>query len=161
MIIIQNTIKSTKLPSEQWLRLTSNKILFILKKLTIIKANELQSDIVIRIVDIDEITQLNHKYRGKNTPTNILSFPNTLTNDILTHITKQLTSSLGDLVVCFVVIEDEANKYNKTIPQHLTHILTHGILHLLEYDHITDKQAQQMQDIEIKVLVELDIPNPY
>ncbi len=161
MVIIQNTIKSTIIPSNKWLQVTTNKILASLKRLAIIKASELNSDIVVRIVDIDEITKLNYKYRNKNSPTNILSFPNTTINDIPVQIQTQLSPSLGDLVICFAIALNEAKKANKTTTQHLTHLLIHGILHLLTYDHITDNDAKQMQNIETKVLTELGIANPY
>ena len=113
-----------------------------------------ESELVIRIVDIEESTELNEHYRQKTGPTNILSFP----FEAPEHIELDL---LGDLVVCASVLEKEALEQQKTLHDHWAHIIIHGVLHLLGYDHIEDDQAQIMEAKEIQLLKELNITNPY
>jgi probable rRNA maturation factor len=117
--------------------------------------NRLQeAELTIRIVDEAEITQLNADYRDKNTATNILSFP----ADLPEHIELPL---LGDLVICASVIEQEAHEQHKNIQDHWAHIVIHGTLHLLGYDHIEDVDAATMEALEIELLSNFNISNPY
>ena len=112
------------------------------------------TEISIRIVDETEMTHLNRLYRGQDKPTNVLSFP----ADIPSELELPL---LGDIVICASVIEAEAKQQNKTEIAHWAHMLVHGTLHLLGYDHLEDSQATQMEDLEISILQKLGYTNPY
>lgn len=112
------------------------------------------TEIVVRIVDEQESAQLNQQYRHKQGATNILSFP----ADIPEGIGLSL---LGDLVVCAPVVEKEAMTQQKPLLDHWAHIIVHGVLHLLGYDHIDDADAEIMEDKEINILQTLNINNPY
>ncbi len=112
------------------------------------------SEIVIRIVDEQEMTQFNEQYRKKKGATNILSFP----FDAPEGIESQL---LGDLLVCAPIIEKQAIQQNKTIEDHWAHMIVHGILHLIGYDHINDAEAEEMEALEVKLLKTIKIKNPY
>lgn len=111
-------------------------------------------EIVVRIVDEQESADLNERYRHKQGPTNILSFP----IDIPEGIDLNL---LGDLVICAPVLEKEALTQHKSLPDHWAHIVVHGVLHLLGYDHIEDDEAEVMENKEILILNKLNIKNPY
>jgi len=112
------------------------------------------TEIVVRIVDEQESAELNEQYRHKQGPTNILSFPVEIPDGIDLDL-------LGDLVVCAPVLEQEALQQNKVLAHHWAHIIIHGVLHLLGYDHLDDEQADDMETKEITLLQQLNIPNPY
>ena len=111
-------------------------------------------EITIRIVDEMESQHLNHEYRGKDKPTNVLSFP----FDAPPGVELEL---LGDLVICRQVVEREAKEQEKDLFAHWAHMVVHGSLHLLGYDHIQDDEAEEMEAIEISVLNALGFENPY
>ncbi len=113
-----------------------------------------QAEITIRLVDEAESQQLNHTYRGKDKPTNVLSFPFEAPPGIELPL-------LGDLVICVQVVEQEAKEQNKQLDHHWAHMVVHGVLHLLGYDHIHDQDAEEMEDLERQLLASLDIPDPY
>jgi probable rRNA maturation factor len=114
------------------------------------------SEIVLRIVDEAESAALNQQYRHKAGSTNILSFPSDLPEDV------ELDADwLGDLVVCAPVLAREAQEQHKRLHDHWAHIVIHGILHLLGYDHIEPEDAEAMEALEIRILQQLDINNPY
>lgn len=113
-----------------------------------------ETEIVIRIVDEAESQALNEQYRHKQGPTNILSFP----VDVPEGIELDL---LGDLVVCSPIIAKEADEQHKPLHDHWAHIIIHGVLHLLGYDHIDDREAEEMEALEIALLEKLHIANPY
>jgi probable rRNA maturation factor len=112
------------------------------------------TEIVVRIVDVHESAQLNKQYRHKPGPTNILSFPVEVPEGIELNL-------LGDLVVCAPVVEREAIEQQKLLTHHWAHIIIHGVLHLLGYDHIEDDEAEIMENKEINILQTLNITNPY
>jgi probable rRNA maturation factor len=111
-------------------------------------------ELTIRLVNIDESQQLNSQYRQKDKPTNVLSFPFEVPDGIELNL-------LGDLVVCMQVVEQEAKEQNKKLFDHWAHMIIHGCLHLLGYDHINDADADEMEALEIKILANLSINNPY
>ena len=111
-------------------------------------------ELSIRLVDETESAKLNNDYRGKNYPTNVLSFP-------FESPVPLEPVLLGDLVLCVPVVEREAAEQEKTINDHWAHLIVHGCLHLLGYDHIEDDEAELMESLEIKILQKLDINNPY
>ena len=108
------------------------------------------AEITIRIVSINESKLLNKKFRKKNNPTNVLSF--------LIDDSEKL---LGDLVLCHDVIRNEARLQKKLIKNHYSHLILHGFLHLIGYDHINEVDQKIMEKKEIQVLKELNIENPY
>lgn len=112
------------------------------------------SEMTIRIVDAEESQTLNNTYRGKDKPTNVLSFPADLPDEVNIPL-------LGDLVVCAQIVSDEANSQGKTIHVHWAHMVIHGTLHLLGYDHEDDDDAHIMENLEISLLDSLGFPNPY
>lgn len=114
------------------------------------------TEIVVRIVDEAESAELNHDYRGKQGPTNILSFPFEAPD-----IPGFESELLGDLVVCAPVLAKEAIEQGKPLSNHWAHIIIHGVLHLLGYDHIDEAEAEAMESQEIAILAKLEIPNPY
>lgn len=111
-------------------------------------------ELTVRIVSTDESQSLNHQYRQKDKPTNVLSFPFEVPEGIELDL-------LGDLVVCAEVVELEAKQQNKPLIAHWAHMIIHGCLHLLGYDHIREDEAQEMEAIEIDTLAQLGFNNPY
>lgn len=118
------------------------------------------SELTIRLVDEDEGRELNRTWRKKDYATNVLSFPADLPDgpDGTPLLDIPL---LGDLVVCVPVVEREANEQGKPVQAHWAHLVIHGCLHLLGYDHIEDEEAQEMEDLERQLLAELGHPDPY
>ena len=112
------------------------------------------AEVSIHVVDSEEMTRFNHQYRGKETDTNVLSFP------VDAELQKQ-TGLLGDLIICSEVVQREAYQQSKPPEHHWAHMTIHGTLHLLGYDHIVDEDAELMEAIEIARLAQLSIPNPY
>lgn len=119
----------------------------------------LATELCIRIVDEGESQQLNNDYRGKNKPTNVLSFPFEAPPGIDLHLLDDLP--LGDLVICAPVVAHEADEQHKSLQHHWAHMVVHGTLHLLGYDHVTEQQAQQMEPLETQILAQLEIADPY
>ena len=111
-------------------------------------------EIVIRIVDIKESKKLNKIWRKKNHATNVLSFP--------IHMPiKQVPKPIGDIVICADLVASEAKEQNKSVNQHYAHLIIHGILHLLGYDHKSEEEAEIMEKKEINILNNLGYDNPY
>lgn len=113
-----------------------------------------QAELSIRIVDNDESQQLNSQYRGKDKPTNVLSFPFETPDGIELDL-------LGDLVICAEVVASEARQQNKPLMHHWSHMVIHGVLHLLGFDHINNEEAEEMEQLEREILATLNIPDPY
>ncbi len=114
------------------------------------------AELTIRLADIDEIMQLNTTYRQQNKPTNVLAFPANLPDNISLD-----TPLLGDIIICPDVVYEESQQQHKSIESHFALMVIHGILHLLGYDHIDDKDAEIMQAKEINLLKEIGFANPY
>ena len=115
-----------------------------------------RAELTIRLVEKEEIQELNHIYRQKNTPTNVLAFPASYPKDIALDYPL-----LGDIIICAEVLREESTLSKTPLTAHWAHIVIHGILHLLGYDHIEDEAATEMQSIEIQLLATLNIDNPY
>ncbi len=117
---------------------------------------EQQEDIelTLRIVDETESAALNHQYRDKDYATNVLSF----TYDIPAEVEIEL---LGDLVICAPVVQREAAEQGKPEQAHWAHMIIHGLLHLLGFDHLKDEDAERMEQHEMAILAELGFPDPY
>jgi len=145
-IDLQNVCDSKVLPSldlfQQWVNAT------------LVEVTEKEFELTLRLVNINESQQLNKQYRKKDKPTNVLSFPFEVPAGIELNL-------LGDLVICSQVVEQEAKAQNKALFDHWTHMVIHGCLHLLGYDHINDSDANEMEALEVKILAKLTISNPY
>ncbi|NMP26284.1 rRNA maturation RNase YbeY [Rahnella sp. SAP-1] len=113
-----------------------------------------ESEVTVRIVDEAESQQLNMTYRGKDKSTNVLSFPFEAPPGMEMPL-------LGDLVICRQVVEREAQEQHKTLNAHWAHMVVHGSLHLLGYDHIVDEEAEEMEAIETEIMQGLGHPDPY
>ncbi len=115
-------------------------------------------ELAVRLVSPAESRRLNRDYRGKDRPTNVLSFPTALPP----HVAQQLDAQpLGDLVLCPAVLAREAQEQGKRPRAHWAHLVVHGSLHLIGYDHEQPGQAQRMERREVAVLRRLGFPNPY
>jgi probable rRNA maturation factor len=112
------------------------------------------TEISVRLVDIDEMSQLNQTYRGKSGPTNVLSFPAELPAELNLPL-------LGDIVICVPVVHREAAEQGKPAQSHWAHMAIHGTLHLLGYDHVEEEEAHVMETLETAILASLDFPCPY
>ena len=112
------------------------------------------AELTVRIVDKDEMAELNQRWRQASGTTNVLSFPATGTESIVPDL-------LGDIVICAPVVEKEAQQQNKSLTGHWAHMVIHGVLHLLGYDHNEENDAEIMENLEIQILAKLGIENPY
>ncbi len=113
-----------------------------------------EAEVTIRLVDEAESNELNLTYRGKDKPTNVLSFPFECPPGVELPL-------LGDLVICRQVVEREANEQGKPLMAHWAHMVVHGSLHLLGYDHIEDGEAEEMEALEVEFMAALGFENPY
>lgn len=114
------------------------------------------AELTLRFVDVEEMTQLNHSYRKKNKETNVLAFPAAHP----AHIELEYPL-LGDVIICPGVLKQESQNLDTPLIAHWAHIVIHGVLHLLDYDHIKDDDAIKMQAVEIQLLAEFGFDNPY
>jgi probable rRNA maturation factor len=113
-----------------------------------------EAEVAIRVVDAAESRALNRRYRARDKPTNVLSFPAELPPELELPL-------LGDLVICREVVEAEAAAQGKPVEAHWAHMVIHGTLHLLGLDHETEAEADAMEAIEVELLAELGWPDPY
>ena len=111
-------------------------------------------EMTVRIVDEAESHELNLNYRGKDRPTNVLSFPFECPDEVELPL-------LGDLVICRQVVEREAQEQDKPLMAHWAHMVVHGSLHLLGYDHIEDAEAEEMESLETQIMTGLGFADPY
>lgn len=123
-------------------------------KEVLISEKQTDTELTIRIVDEKESAELNEQYRHKTGSTNILSFPFETPEEVELDL-------LGDLVICSDVVIREAAEQNKVELAHWAHMVVHGTLHLLGYDHLTSAEANVMEQKEIKVLSQLGYTDPY
>ncbi len=133
----------------------------IMNKLDIAKNNS-NIELSIVLTNDEETQKLNLEYRDKNKPTNVLSFPaqNFDIDDIASFSNKSILS-LGDIVISYETLKKECIEQNISFNDHFVHLLTHGFLHLLGFDHITKKEADQMENLEIAILAQFGIQSPY
>ena len=120
-------------------------------------------EISVRLTLDEEVRALNHQYRGKDKPTNVLSFP-MVQPDLLQTVSLNSDDGellLGDIVLAHGVCAAEAAERGISVEDHATHLLVHGALHLLGYDHMTDDEGQAMEEIERQALASLGIADPY
>jgi probable rRNA maturation factor len=121
---------------------------------TALKDLKENAELTIRIVDEEEGSQLNEQWRKSTGPTNVLSFPHEGVKEIASEL-------LGDIVICAPVVDREVIEQNKDYHAHWAHMVVHGVLHLNGFDHINSEDADRMENLEIRILNELNIKNPY
>ena len=116
------------------------------------------ANICLRFVEEEESQRLNREFRDKDSATNVLSFPAGLSDSIALQMDE---IPLGDIAICPAIVEREASAQAKELQSHWAHLLIHGVLHLLGYDHQTGDEAETMENMEITALESLGIANPY
>ncbi|QLB13376.1 putative rRNA maturation factor [Bisgaardia hudsonensis] len=136
---------TTNLPTEQQIQKWA---------IAAIRAENTEPEMTVRIVDEEESHQLNFQYRGKDKSTNVLSFPFECPDEVELPL-------LGDLVICRQVVEKEAEEQGKPLMAHWAHMVVHGSLHLLGYDHIEDNEAEEMESLETEIMQSLGFDDPY
>jgi probable rRNA maturation factor len=114
-------------------------------------AGERGDTVTILFTDDETVRELNQRFRGKDQPTNVLSFP----------APDNPAGFLGDVALAFGVCEREAAEQGKALAHHVQHLVAHGVLHLVGYDHQTDAEAEAMEGLEREILAGLGIPDPY
>ena len=112
---------------------------------------EFEGGVALLLTDDAAVHDLNKRFRDQDKPTNVLSFPSRLNPE----------AHLGDVALAFGVCAAEAQAQGKPLAHHLQHLVAHGVLHLVGYDHETDAEAAEMEDLERVVLAELGVPDPY
>jgi len=146
LVDIQVEDRSSEVPDERQLSGWIETIFSVLKRSP--------TALTIRIVDEEEMKELNRRYRGKNRSTNVLSFP----FEPLPNVDVDL---LGDIVLCGTVVAREATTQKKSLMGHWAHMIVHGMLHLFGYHHETDYQAKRMEGVEQKLLARLGFSDLY
>jgi len=144
---IQNASAYSNIPSNRELRLWVDTALTTAN-------SDVEKELCIRVVNTKEIRTLNRQYRSKDNVTNILSFP----CDLPVGVDLPM---LGDLVICAEVVAQEAMLQNKVLNSHWAHMVVHGTLHLVGYDHANDAEAEEMERLEIHILASLGHASPY
>jgi len=148
-IDLQITVKDKSIPDKKdfikWLNCAAK----------IIPPPKHKNEICIRIIDEKESANLNKTYRHKPSATNILSFV------YQAEPAEKDDELLGDLAICAPIIAREAQQQNKELLTHWAHIVIHGYLHLLSYEHQNDQEATKMEQLEVEILQKLGYPNPY
>ena len=114
-------------------------------------------EVVFNLSDDATVKDLNLRFRGKDQPTNILSFPY---EDDFPEL-HETPKPLGDIILAFETVSREADDQEKTLSHHIAHLCVHGVLHLFGYDHIVTTEAEEMEELERGVLATLHIPSPY
>ncbi|CAM4479248.1 MULTISPECIES: rRNA maturation RNase YbeY [Pseudoalteromonas] len=145
MLDLQLACEFENLPSEAQFQLWAEHALTQFRE---------EAELTIRIADEHESQELNSQYRGKDKPTNVLSFP----FDAPPGIELPL---IGDLIICPQVVYQESVEQEKTFHDHFAHMVIHGCLHLLGFDHINEQDAVEMETIEKQILASLNIADPY
>ena len=158
IIDLQIASESKEIPTlaqlEQWAQLA-------------LQTPDTAAEITIRLVDDAESHELNLQYRGKDKPTNVLSFPFEQPEFDDPELAAQMAAELGDvdylgdLVINAQLVAQEAAQQDKRIEDHWAHLVIHGTLHLQGFDHIQEAEAQAMETLEARLLSSLNIPNPY
>jgi len=117
-------------------------------------------EVTVKLTNDAEVRNLNRQFRHKDKPTNVLSFP-AMTNEDIQHLPADFPRILGDIALAFETITREAIEQEKSLDHHVSHLIVHGLLHLLGYDHETDLEAEEMEALEIDILSKQSISNPY
>lgn len=117
-------------------------------------------ELSVQLCSASNMQTLNRDYRGKNSPTNVLSFPSGM-SPLPEGDSESLLWPLGDLVLCPEIVIDEARDQGKPLANHRAHMIVHGVLHLLGHDHEEEAPAKAMEQLEIRILSKSMVPNPY
>lgn len=149
LVEVQWAVEGEGMPSEQDIQDWVEAVLMQEQN-----GNSTDVELTVRIASEEEVAELNQQYRQKQGSTNVLSFP--VEDELPLEVPL-----LGDLVICAAVVEREAKQQNKTQLSHWAHMVVHGTLHLLGYDHIEAGQADVMEQKEINILDGLGFSNPY
>jgi probable rRNA maturation factor len=132
---------------------------------TLAPACPTHGSVTIALADDAAVQTLNRNFRGKNKATNVLSFPQFTPRQLRGAITKkgqkQAAPELGDVILGYQYIVAEANKDHKILINHVTHLMIHGILHIMGYNHETQRAAHKMETLETKLMAKLGLPDPY
>jgi probable rRNA maturation factor len=150
---IQNIIESAEVPARETLESWIRQALIEEARASGAVLQE-EYELTIRIVDKAESQQLNHTYRHKDQPTNVLSFPFEAPPEVQLAL-------LGDLVICHDIVAEEAAEQQKVLQAHWAHMVIHGVLHLRGYDHIEADEAETMEALELQILAYFQISDPY
>ena len=120
-------------------------------------------EIAVLLTNDEKMQQLNGEFRDKNKPTNVLSFPDVeiKPNDLLEFLESKEYIYIGDIAIGYDIVKLEAIDANVTMRDHFIHLLVHGILHVIGYDHMNDMDEKEMMDLEIQILQKLEIASPY
>lgn len=145
LVDVQRECQSENLPSDAQ---------FLLWVTTALKGRKDRGEICIRLVDADESQALNSEYRAKDYATNVLSFPFEAPPGIPMDL-------LGDLAICAEVVKREAAEQGKPLMDHWAHMVIHGTLHLIGFDHINEPDTVEMETLETELLASLNIADPY
>ncbi|WP_263144200.1 rRNA maturation RNase YbeY [Pseudomonas sp. RIT-PI-AD] len=148
---LQNASQASDLPGEEDFRRWCELAL---------RQRSADSELTIRLVDEEEGRSLNHTWRHKDYATNVLSFPADIPDGPNGEPLLDIPL-LGDLVICAPVVVREAEEQGKPVQAHWAHLVIHGCLHLLGYDHLEDAEAEEMEELERQLLAELGHPDPY
>ncbi len=132
----------------------------VAKKPPFIKQDQLV-EVCITLSDDATIKELNKNYRNKDKPTNVLSFPQYTSDDTFFPPQEGEPLMMGDIILAYETMVSEAAEQSKTVENHTLHLILHGFLHLLEYDHIDEEEAEDMEAMEVAILSHFNIPNPY
>ncbi len=130
-------------------------------KYNLLLTNPVTAEIAVRLTSDEQVHILNRDYRAKDMPTNVLSFP-MFEQDELTRIDAGPPELLlGDVILAYDVCAHEASVKGVSLESHMTHLVVHGVLHLLGYDHVGDEEADEMEAIERSAMASLGLHNPY
>ncbi len=122
-----------------------------------------RAEVSILLADNYRVQELNAKYRQKNQPTNVLSFPSkAITVETMEAVlAEEEVPMIGDIIVAFETMKKEAEEFDIPLENHLRHLIVHSVLHLLGYDHEEDEEADLMEEVEVEILKTLGVPDPY
>lgn len=147
---VQFTIEGDSFP------LADEVALWVGRAIDAVDGNE-NAEVAVRIVDTTEMQALNHSFRDQDKSTNVLSFP----AGRIEGLPDAAEMPLGDIVICADVVLAEASQQNKPVGDHWAHMVVHGTLHLLGFDHVDDADAEIMEDLERQILSGLGVADPY
>lgn len=124
--------------------------------------DDVNAEISIKLSDNDEVQELNKTYRGKDKPTNVLSFPSMEKEHLASlSYSKRDELLLGDIILAKTTCQNESQEKAIPLIDHVSHLVVHGTLHLLGYDHQDSEEAETMEQLEVQALLTLGIANPY
>lgn len=140
-------------------KIIKNTVKELLNTLKCPKADDFE--LSMKLSDNETVRQLNKQYRGKDYPTNVLSFEEDLEDEFSAFAEDDEPVYIGDIIFAMPVVFKQAEEQNKSIEDHFAHLVVHSILHVFGFDHIDENEAEVMEELEIKILQRLEIVNPY